>query len=124
VPAPSKTIDLITKIILRNFWAKSGRAHSRKKVVDRLARVRTFDLLQIQLFLLSDVYSNVWSFFFLLIVLFWTGETSPRASWTPSDSWTWRDSRTLRSLQRLATEDWSWRWRPRNPQSPCLWNNC
>jgi hypothetical protein len=24
VPAPSKTVDLITKIILRNFWAKSG----------------------------------------------------------------------------------------------------
>jgi hypothetical protein len=59
VPAPSKTVDLITKIILRNFWAKSGRAHSRKKVVDRLTMVRTFDLLQIQLFLLSDIYSNV-----------------------------------------------------------------
>jgi hypothetical protein len=59
VPAPSKTVDLITKIILHNFWAKSGRAHSQKKAVDRLARVRTFNLLQIQLFLLSDVYSNV-----------------------------------------------------------------
>jgi hypothetical protein len=38
-PAPSKTVDLINKIILRNFWAKSGRAHARKKVVDRLAKV-------------------------------------------------------------------------------------
>jgi hypothetical protein len=59
VPAPSKTVDQITKIILRNFWAKSGRAHSHKKVVDRLARVRPFDFLQLQLFLLSDLYSNV-----------------------------------------------------------------
>jgi hypothetical protein len=25
VPVPSKTVDLITKIILRNFWAKSER---------------------------------------------------------------------------------------------------
>jgi hypothetical protein len=32
VPAPSKTIELINKIILRNFWAKSGRAHSRKRL--------------------------------------------------------------------------------------------
>jgi hypothetical protein len=24
VPAPSKTVELINKIILRNFWAKSG----------------------------------------------------------------------------------------------------
>jgi hypothetical protein len=55
VPAPSKTVDLITKIIPRNFWAKSGQEHSRKKAVDRLARVRTFDLLQVLLFLLSDV---------------------------------------------------------------------
>jgi hypothetical protein len=45
VPAPSKTIELINKIILRNFWAKSGRAHSRKKVVDRLAKVSLFGLI-------------------------------------------------------------------------------
>jgi hypothetical protein len=45
VPAPSKIVELINKIILRNFWAKSGRAHSQKKVVDRLAKVRPFDLL-------------------------------------------------------------------------------
>jgi hypothetical protein len=32
VPAPSKAVDLITKIILRNFWAKSGREHSRKRL--------------------------------------------------------------------------------------------
>jgi hypothetical protein len=32
VPAPSKVVDLITKIILRNFWAKSGREHSRKRL--------------------------------------------------------------------------------------------
>jgi hypothetical protein len=32
VLAPSKTVDLINKIILRNFWAKSGRAHSRKRL--------------------------------------------------------------------------------------------
>jgi hypothetical protein len=59
VPAPSKTVDLITKIILHNFWAKSGWAHSRKKAVGRLARVRTFDLLQIQLFLLSDIVTSL-----------------------------------------------------------------
>jgi hypothetical protein len=47
VPAPSKTVDLIMKIILHNFWAKSGREHSRKKAVDRLARVRPFDLFQL-----------------------------------------------------------------------------
>jgi hypothetical protein len=47
VPAPSKTVDLINKIILCNFWAKSGRAHFGKKAVDRLARVRPFDLLQL-----------------------------------------------------------------------------
>jgi hypothetical protein len=58
VPAPSKTVDLITKIILRNFWAKSGRAHSRKKVVDRITRVRPFDLLQLRSYLLSDLYAN------------------------------------------------------------------
>jgi hypothetical protein len=45
VPSPSKTVELIKKIILHNFWAKSGRAHSRKKVVDRLAEVSLFSLL-------------------------------------------------------------------------------
>jgi hypothetical protein len=58
VPAPRKTIDLINKIILRNFWAKRGRAHSRKKAVDRLTRVRPFDLLQLRSYLLSDLYAN------------------------------------------------------------------
>jgi hypothetical protein len=45
VPAPSKTVELINKIILRNFWAKSGRAHARKKAVDRLAKVSLFGSL-------------------------------------------------------------------------------
>jgi hypothetical protein len=45
VPAPRKTIELINKIILHNFWAKSGRAHARKKTVDRLAKVGLFGLL-------------------------------------------------------------------------------
>jgi uncharacterized phage infection (PIP) family protein YhgE len=45
VSAPSKIVELINKIILRNFWAKSGRAHSRKKAVDWLAKVRPFGLL-------------------------------------------------------------------------------
>jgi hypothetical protein len=45
VPAPSKTVELINKIILCNFWAKSGRAHARKKDVDRLAKVGLFGLL-------------------------------------------------------------------------------
>jgi hypothetical protein len=44
VPAPSKTVDQITKIILRNFWAKSGREHAQKKVVDRLTNVGPLDL--------------------------------------------------------------------------------
>jgi hypothetical protein len=44
-PAPSKTVELINKIVLHNFWAKSGRAHARKKVVDRLAKVNFFGLL-------------------------------------------------------------------------------
>jgi hypothetical protein len=30
--APSKIVDLITKIILRNFWVKSGREYTRKKL--------------------------------------------------------------------------------------------
>jgi hypothetical protein len=38
-------VELINKIILRNFWAKSGRAHARKKVVDRLVKVGLFGLL-------------------------------------------------------------------------------
>jgi hypothetical protein len=45
VPAPSKTVELINKIVLRNFWAKSGWAHARKKAVDRLAKVGLFSLL-------------------------------------------------------------------------------
>jgi hypothetical protein len=32
VPAPSKTIDQIMKVIVRNFWAKSGREHGRKRL--------------------------------------------------------------------------------------------
>jgi hypothetical protein len=42
--APSKTVDQITKIILRNFWARSGQEHARKKVVDRLTKVKSFGL--------------------------------------------------------------------------------
>jgi hypothetical protein len=30
ISTTSKTVDLITKIILRNFWAKSGREYARK----------------------------------------------------------------------------------------------
>jgi hypothetical protein len=45
MPAVSKTVDSITKIILRNFWAKSGREHARKKVVDRLTKVRSLAFL-------------------------------------------------------------------------------
>jgi hypothetical protein len=45
VPTPSKKVELINKIILHNFWAKSGRAHSRKNAVDRLAKVSLFGLL-------------------------------------------------------------------------------
>jgi hypothetical protein len=44
VSAPSKTVDQITKIILRNFWAKSGQEHARKKAVNRLDKVGPFDL--------------------------------------------------------------------------------
>jgi hypothetical protein len=44
VSVPRKTVDPITEIILHNFWAKSGREHARKKVVDRLAKVGPFDL--------------------------------------------------------------------------------
>jgi hypothetical protein len=39
MPTPSKTIDTITKILLRKFWAESGREHARKKVANRLAKV-------------------------------------------------------------------------------------
>jgi hypothetical protein len=45
VPAPRKTVELINKIILHNFWAKSGRAHARKKAMDHLAKVGLFGLL-------------------------------------------------------------------------------
>jgi hypothetical protein len=44
-PAPSKTVALINKTVLRNFGATSGRAHARKKAVDRLAKVNLFGLL-------------------------------------------------------------------------------
>jgi hypothetical protein len=53
-PAPSKTVDLINKIILRNFWAKSGQAHARKKAVDRLAKVGLFGSFRLLPFLLND----------------------------------------------------------------------
>jgi hypothetical protein len=33
MPAVSKTIDSITKIVLRNFWVKIGGEYARKKVV-------------------------------------------------------------------------------------------
>jgi hypothetical protein len=50
MPAPSKTVDQITKIILRNFWAKA---------VDRLTKVESFDLyLRLKLFLCIP-YSDV-----------------------------------------------------------------
>jgi hypothetical protein len=42
MPTASKTVDLITKIVLCNFWAKSGREYARKKAVDRLTKVRSF----------------------------------------------------------------------------------
>jgi hypothetical protein len=42
MPAPSKIVDQITKIILRNFWVWSGREHARKKAVDRLTKVKSF----------------------------------------------------------------------------------
>jgi hypothetical protein len=45
MPAVSKTIDSITKIILRNFWAKSGREYARKMFVDRLTKVRSLAFL-------------------------------------------------------------------------------
>jgi hypothetical protein len=41
LPAPSKIVDTITKIMLRNFWAKSCHEHARKKATDRLAKVLT-----------------------------------------------------------------------------------
>jgi hypothetical protein len=44
MPAPSKTAELITKIILRNFWVKTGREHARKKAVERLTKVRLLTL--------------------------------------------------------------------------------
>jgi hypothetical protein len=44
MPAQSKNVDQITKIILCNFWARSGREHARKKVVDRLTKVMSFGL--------------------------------------------------------------------------------
>jgi hypothetical protein len=42
MPTASKTVDLITKIILRNFWAKTSREYARKKAVDRLTKVGSF----------------------------------------------------------------------------------
>jgi hypothetical protein len=42
LPAASKIVDTITKIVLRNFWVKSGCEHAWKKAVDRLAKVRPF----------------------------------------------------------------------------------
>jgi hypothetical protein len=45
MPVMSKTVDSITKIILRNFWAKSGREYARKKVVDRLTKIRSLAFL-------------------------------------------------------------------------------
>jgi hypothetical protein len=44
MPAPSKIVDQITKIILRNFWTWSGREHTRKKAMDRLTKVTSFGL--------------------------------------------------------------------------------
>jgi hypothetical protein len=44
LPAPRKMVESITKIALRNFWAKSGQEHARKKAADRLAKVCTISL--------------------------------------------------------------------------------
>jgi hypothetical protein len=44
VPAPRKTVELINKIILCNFWAKSGRVHSRKKGCGSIGQSKTFRL--------------------------------------------------------------------------------
>jgi hypothetical protein len=43
MPAPSKIVDAITKIILRKFWAESSREHVRKKAADRLTKVLTLN---------------------------------------------------------------------------------
>jgi hypothetical protein len=42
MPTPSKIVDTITKIVLRKFWAESGREHTWKKAADRLAKVFIF----------------------------------------------------------------------------------
>jgi ribosomal protein S16 len=44
MPAPSKIVELITKIILHNFWVMIGREHARKKAVERLTKVRLLAL--------------------------------------------------------------------------------
>jgi hypothetical protein len=44
MPAPSKTTELITKIILHNFWVKIGREHAQKKAVEHLTKVRLLTL--------------------------------------------------------------------------------
>jgi hypothetical protein len=41
LPAPSKIVDTIAKIVLFNFSAKSGCEHARKKAAGRLAKVLT-----------------------------------------------------------------------------------
>jgi hypothetical protein len=78
VPAPSKTVDLINKIILRNFWAKSGRAHARKKAVDRLAKVGLFG--STTTIFVERLLAMVVNAFFLLTAPFWAGKTGFGAS--------------------------------------------
>jgi hypothetical protein len=42
MPAPSKIVDLIRKIVLCNFWVKSDREYAWKKAVDCLTKVKPF----------------------------------------------------------------------------------
>jgi hypothetical protein len=86
-PAPSKTVDLINKIVLRNFWAKSGRAHARKKAVDRLAKVSLSGLLRLRPLFADRLFMVVVNGFFLLTAPFWAGKTSFGTSRASRGAW-------------------------------------
>jgi hypothetical protein len=87
MPTARKPVDLITKIVLRNFWAKSGWEYARQKVVDRLTKVRSFVPLSRFWLILCIPYSDIWYISFH-IVLFCPAKTSLGITRASSNPWT------------------------------------
>jgi hypothetical protein len=103
MPAPSKTVDTITKIVLRKFWAESGREHMRKKAVDHLAKVLSLSPT-LSLIVFISFKCIVFLMHFFLIDLFWPGEAGSGTPQTLGNSRCGRDSGALWTVTGLASK--------------------